>query len=92
MGEVVKVRQLPPANRLGPKHMELDLTHTVYLMNHEPIVEYRFFAIATKFDFAISEGKGETTKTRTGSDVPLLYGADGDIAVVAERDGETDES
>ena len=80
MQEVVKVQHMPPANRLGQKHMELDLTRTIYHMNNIPFIEYRFFAIAQKFDYAITEVKdGET---RTGSDVPLLYDAEGGVLSV----------
>lgn len=92
MQEAVRVQHVAPANRLGQKHMELDLIHTVYLLNNEPFVQYRFFAIATKFDYAVSEVKrGKETSTRTGSDTPLLYGADGDIiSVVGDSGGEKD--
>ena len=89
MEEIVQVRQLPPAMRMSDKHLEMDITATEYGMNQIPFLQYRFFAIATVFDYAITEigEDGQTDKTRAGSDRPLLYDSDGGVLSVDRPSG-----
>ena len=69
--QAVKVEHMRPQMKTMQDHIQIDITRLLYRMSGKPFLEYRFYAIASAFDYSINTVPIEAGKKMVSPNIKM---------------------